>query len=138
VAELLGEAPVRAFAPGPFEGELERGAGGLLGASTAVAASVRVLESPGRQSPGLAIRVILSGAWGAESQAAAERLQAVFEVLADEAVGRLFGLSQALAGPHVEGSGEALTLDVTIDAEVFARGLRAATGAEVKEMMGIF
>jgi len=138
VAELLGDAPARAFAPGPFEGDLQHGAGGLLGASTAAGASVRVSEASGSESPSLAIHVILLGAWGAESRAAAERMRAVFDVLAESGVGRLLGLPQALAGPSVAGSDDALTLDVTVDAAVLAMGLRAATAAEAKEILGIF
>ncbi len=135
-AELLGEAPARAFAPGPFEGDLQRGAGGLIGASTAIAASVRV-SGQDRPSPGLRIHILILGAWGAESGVAADKLRAVFDVLAASGVGRLLGLFEPVARPSVEGSGEALSLDVTIDAAVFARGLRATTAAEASEIMGI-
>jgi hypothetical protein len=138
VAELLGDAPVRAFAPGPFEGDLQRGAGGLLGASTAVGASVHVMEPRAGNPPNLAIQIVVLGAWGAASSAAAERLQAVFDVLAASGVGRLLGLSQGLAGRTVEATEEALTLRVTVDAAVFALGLHAATAAEAKEIMGTF
>jgi hypothetical protein len=136
MAELLGDAPARAFAPGPFEGDLQRGAGGLLGASTAVGARARVVDARGGASARLAIRVILLGAWGAEAGVAAERLRAVFDVLAASGVGKLLGLSQGFAERWVEGSSDALTLDVSVDATVFASGLRAATAADANEIMG--
>ncbi len=41
VAERLGDAPLRGFAPGPFEGDWARGVGGLLRATTAVGARLR-------------------------------------------------------------------------------------------------
>jgi hypothetical protein len=133
VAELLGEAPVRAFAPGPFEGDLKQSMGGLLGASTAVGASARVVESGGE---GLAFHGILLGAWGNDAEAAALRLRAVFDVLASSGIGRLLGLGHCLAGPEVHGTAEAITLDFTLDAQVLADALRSATSAEVLEIMG--
>jgi hypothetical protein len=139
VAELLGDAPARAFAPGPFEGELQHGAGGLLGASTAVGASVRVADARQQgESANLVLRVVLLGAWGAEAEPAAERLRAVFDVVAASGVGRLLGLSQGSAERSVRGDAEALTLEVTVDAALFASGLRAATAAEANEIMGAF
>jgi hypothetical protein len=138
VAELLGDAPARAFAPGPFEGDLRHGAAGLLGASTAVGASVRVAETPGSDSAKLAIHIVLLGTWESELHMAAERLRAVFDVLAASGVGRLLGLSRGLAESSIESESEALTLDVTVDAVAFAVGLRAATAAEAKEIMGNF
>jgi len=135
VAELLGEAPLRGFAPGPFEGELSRAAGGLLGATTAVGGAAHVVEGAPGQSAALAIHVVFLGAWGAEAGAAAERLRAVFDVAAASSIGRLLGIAHCRAGPAVAGSAEALTLDFTLDATVLAEGLRAATGAEVSEIM---
>lgn len=138
VAELLGDAPIRAFAPGPFEGDLQRGAGGLLGASTAVGASIHVAEAKELESPRLAVRILLLGGWGGGSRAAADRLRAVFEVLAASGLGKLLGLSQLLAGPTVGDSSEALTVDFTVDAALLVTGLRAATAAEAREIMGLF
>jgi hypothetical protein len=130
VADLLGDAPVRGFAPGPFTGELQQAAGGLLGASTAVGAAARVVDGPG-----VAIHAVLLGAWGADAGLAADRLRAVFDVAAASGIGRLLGLSHCTAGPTVASSSEALTLDFTLDANALAEGLRAATGAEVSEIM---
>lgn len=135
VAELLGDAPLRGFAPGPFEGELSRAAGGLLGATTAVGAAAHVVDGAAGNSSGLAIHAVFLGAWGAEAGAAADRLRAVFDVAAASGIGRLLGLAHCTAGPVVAGSAEALTLDFTLDATVLAEGLRAATGAEVSEIM---
>ena len=47
------------------------------------------------------------------------------------------GLHQPLARPRVRTSeeGDALLLDVSLDATLLARGLRAATGASIAEIM---
>jgi hypothetical protein len=131
VATLLGEAPVRAFAPGPFEGNLAHAVGGLLGASTAVGASARIVGN----HAGLAVHVVVLGAWDADRDAASERLRAVFDILARSGLGRLLGLGHCLAGPAVGADGEALWLDFTVDAATFAKGLRAATAADAAEIV---
>jgi hypothetical protein len=130
LASLLGEAPVRAFAPGPFKGEFEHAVGGLLGASTAVGASARVIDGlPGR-SAGIAVHVVMLGAWDADRDAASERLRAVFGILAQSGIGRLLGLVHCLTSPKVEAADEALTLDFAVDATELAQGLRAATASD--------
>jgi hypothetical protein len=122
-ARLLGDAPLLAFAPGPFTGEAAGGLGGLLGAATAA------------DRPGLAITVVLLGAWGNDGQAAADRLLSAFGVLADSGIGRLLGARSPIAPARVRASPEALTLEVTIDAFTLAAGLHDATGATVDAIM---
>jgi hypothetical protein len=130
LAVALGDASVRAFAPGPFVGELAHGVGGLLGATTAVGAVARVVDGAAPEKPGVAIRVMMLGAWGADSDAASERLRAVFDLVAQSGIGRLVGLRQCLAGPVVHAAPEALSIEFTMDAEQLARGLYAATTAD--------
>jgi hypothetical protein len=132
-ATLLGDAPLRAFAPGPFEGVVGRGLGGLLAASTAAAGAATPLE---RDPDGaLALRFVLTGAWGDDAPAAAERLRAAFQVLASDPLGRLLGVDRPLAAPRASGDGEALRLEVTVDALALGKGLRDATSATVEEVM---
>lgn len=135
LAELLGDAPVRAFAPGPFEGDLKRAVGGLLGASTAVGASMRGVDVAATSRAGFAVHAVLLGVWGADAEAAGERLRAVFDILAASAIGRLLGFSHCPAGPVVRASADALALDFTVDAAEFARGLHDATAADARTMM---
>ena len=75
VANLLGDAPLRAFAPGPFEGAWGAGLGGLLRATTAVGASLHAFQRPAGGA--LEVQVVLAGAWGTDAPRAAERLAAV-------------------------------------------------------------
>ncbi|MBX3190311.1 MAG: hypothetical protein KF819_25150 [Labilithrix sp.] len=130
-AELLGEAPARAFAPGPFEGELAQGLGGLLRASTAVGGSARFAGPPAQ----IAVRIVLTGAWGKDAQAAADRFIAAANVVADSPFGRLLSLNHPVLAPAVRGTPDALILDVTLDGMALARGLHDALDAEVGEIM---
>lgn len=131
-AALLGDAPVRAFAPGPFEGEAAKGLGGLLRAATSVAASARWAGS----GSGLAIRIVLTGAWGEDATAAAERLGAAAHVLAESSIGHLLGLHRPIEAPSVRVEADALVLDAVLDGTALARGLHDAVDAEIAEIMG--
>lgn len=131
VARLVGDAPVRAFAAGPFEGEMGQGLGGLVRASTAVGVSARFVGAPAK----VALRIVLTGAWGKDAPAAAERLAAAVHVVSESPFGRLLGLNQPLAAPQVRGENEALFVDVTLDAMAMARGLHDALDAEIGDIM---
>lgn len=132
VSEVLGDAaPVRAFAPGPFEGETGSGLGGLMRAATAVGASARWAGS----GSGIAVRVVLTGAWGDDAPAAAERLGAAAHVLSESAVGHLFGLHRPIRAPSVHVEPDALVLDAVIDGAALARGIHDAVDAEVADIM---
>jgi hypothetical protein len=128
-----GPAPLRAFAPGPFEGEWAAGAGGLLRAATAIAGAARPRERTPNGS--LWVSLVLTGGWGDQAPAAAERLRAVFGVLADDALGRLVGLRQPLDGPRVSWEKDALRLDVVLDPLALGQGLHAATDATMAEIL---
>jgi hypothetical protein len=132
IAALLGDAPLRAFAPGPFEGAWGRGLGGLLAGATAAAGAASPMEPRA-----LALRFVLTGAWGADASAAAERFRAAFEVLASDSLGRLLGLDRPLVAASASGDAEALQLRVTLDAERLGQGLHAATGATIAEVIAL-
>jgi hypothetical protein len=131
-AALLGAAPLRAFAAGPFEGEWARGAAGLLRGATAVAASGRPALAP---SGAIAFRLLLTGAWGDDAPIAAERLRSAFGVLSDDPLGKLTGIDRPVDGPAVSGAPSALTLEVTLDAMALARGIHSLADASLPEIM---
>jgi hypothetical protein len=133
VAQLLGDAPLRAFAPGPFEGELSKGLGGLLAGATAVGGAALPREHD--PDGALALRFVVTGAWGSDAGEAAKRLKAAFDVLGNDPLGRLMGVDRPLEGPVAYGEAEALRLEVTVDALGVATGLRDATGATIEEVM---
>ena len=134
-AQKLGPAPLRAFAPGPFDGAMGRGLGGLLRASTALAIAAWPAAPSADHPSGLRLRVLLMGAWGDDASAATERLRAAFDLLANDVLGRLSGLDHPLEGPSVWARDGALGLDVTLDAMALARGLHDVTTATVTELM---
>jgi hypothetical protein len=136
--ELLGgtgesDAPLRAFALGPFEGENAKWLGGLLGASTAAALAARPATVSGQAA--LRITLVLTGGWGGDAHRAADRLAAAFDALSATNLGRLAGLDHPLDLVRVEPLPDALRLTVSFDALGLARGARAMTGAEVSEIM---
>jgi hypothetical protein len=136
-ANLLGDAPLRGFAPGPFEGAWAAGLGGLLRATTGIAAAARPARTATGE-PALRLTILLLGDWGegaADSRAAAERLGAAFHVLAEDPLGRLTQLSRPVEGPHVEGDRTALRLEVVLDPTALARGVRDATSAAVADIV---
>jgi hypothetical protein len=140
LATRIGDAPIRAFAPGPFEGEWAGGFGGLLGASTAVAVALRPLPAttrPDGAPAALAVRVVLTGAWSNDGPAAADRMGAAYRVLTEDPLGRLAGLPHPVAPPKVIWDPSTLELDVTLDAVELARGLRAATSGSLGEIMAL-
>jgi hypothetical protein len=134
-AAQLGEAPLRGFAPGPFDAEWSKALGGLLGAATAVAARLRAGERAPGDEPLLRLQLLLTGAWGADAPAAAKRLEASFRLLAEDPLGRLTGLDRPVDGPVATGSPDALALDVALDPVTMSRGVRAIAGAPLAEIM---
>jgi hypothetical protein len=132
-AKRLGAAPLRGFAPGPFQGDLGGGLGGLLAGATAVGASVRPTE--GKPGASITLRLILTGAWGQDAPAAADRLAAWYQVLVDDPLGHLTGADRPLSPPEVTADASAVGLDVELDGLALARGLHAATGATLAEIM---
>jgi hypothetical protein len=133
-AERLGEAPLRGFAPGPFEGRWASGLGGLLGAATAVAGSVRPTRT-GAGEGSLQLSVVLLGAWGQDAGVAAARLAAAFGVLAEDPLGRLAGLNRPKDGPRVSGDETHVRLEVVLDPTELARGIRDATSAAAADIV---
>jgi hypothetical protein len=129
--QLAGDAPVRVFAPGPFEGDIAQGLGGLMRASTALAVTARFDGPPAR----VALHVVLTGAWGKDAAAASERLAAAAHVVAESPFGRLLGLDHPVVAPRVRGTDDALFLDVTVDGLALARGLHDALDAEIGDIM---
>lgn len=132
VAATLGDAPVRVFVPGPFEGEVGQGLGGLLAASTAVGAAAWFAGPPAR----IGVRVVLAGGWGDNAQAAADRLAAAAHVLSETALGRLLGVNEPVEALRTHVVAGALVLETTIDGRKLARGLHDALDAEVGELLG--
>lgn len=133
----LGDAPVRIFFPGPFEGESAKGLAGLLRAATAVAIAIRFDDGsdPNDQRTKLDVTIDLLGAWGDDAPSAGQRFAAAVESIARSDLGRLCGLHEPIRGPILKTSPTVLSLFAVIDAAKLASGARAATGSQIDEIM---
>lgn len=130
LAARFGPAPLRAFAPGPFEGELARGARGLLAAATAVGAAAR----PSARE-GIALAIAVAGDFSTSGEAASEALLAAWNELAHGSFGHLLGLDAPIEPPLATHAPDAVAIAVELDPRALARGLAAATGERVQEML---
>lgn len=126
----LGHAPVRAFALGPFEGELARGARGLLAGATAIGGTVR----PSARE-GLLVVVAVAGDFAAAAPAASHELAAAWDDLAGGSFGHLLGLDEPIEKPLATHAADAVAIAVEIDPGRLAKGLASATSARIEEIM---
>ncbi|WP_242515819.1 hypothetical protein [Sorangium cellulosum] len=130
LAARFGPAPLRAFAPGPFEGELARGARGLLAAATAVGAAAR----PSARE-GIALAIAVAGDFSTSGEAASEELLAAWDELAHGSFGHLLGLDAPVEPPLATHAPDAVAIAVELDPRALARGLAAATGERLQDML---
>jgi hypothetical protein len=126
----LGQAPVRAFAVGPFEGELTRGARGLLAGATAIGGTVR----PSARE-GLLVVVAVAGDFTGSGPAASRELAAAWEDLAHGSFGHLLGLDDPIEKPLATHAADAVAIALEIDPGKLAKGLASATSARIEEIM---
>jgi hypothetical protein len=126
----FGEAPLRALSLGPFEGELARGARGLLTGATAIAASAR----PSARE-GIALVVAVAGDFSRSGEPASRELADAWRELAESAFGRLFGLDQPIEKPLATHSEGAVAVAVEISPQKLARGIAAETSGRIEEIM---
>jgi hypothetical protein len=126
----LGDAPLRAAAPGPFEGEWSAGLGGLLAGATAVGAAARLEGDTTR------VTVVVMGPWGERAPDAQRRLERAVERLGTSDLGRLLGLDRPSEAPRLAAAADRVTLELVLRTEPLVRGLRDATAASATEMFG--
>ena len=130
LAKRFETAPLRIFAPGPFEGELARGARGLLAAATAVGAAFR--PSP-RES--ILLEIAVAGDFSTSASAASQKLEASWEDLAARPLGHLLGLDMPLSPAFPTYAPDHVSFVVDLDARKLAQGLADATLNEMREIM---
>ncbi|EYF03798.1 hypothetical protein [Chondromyces apiculatus] len=130
LAARLDPAPLRALAPGPFEGELARGARGLLAGATALGVTAR----PGTQEK-ILVEIVITGDFTTSAPEAREALLAAWNELGLTPLGQLLGLDTPDAPPVASHAPDAVALSIALDPALLARGLKALTSAEVEEIM---
>jgi hypothetical protein len=135
-AQLLGDAPARGFAPGPFAGDWRKGFGGLLGACTSAGIALRSEPRAGGKAA-LALTLALIGEWRERAEAQT-RLLAWLDTFQQEALGRLLGVDRPLEPPRVRfPAPDAMLLDFVADADRVARGIHDAVDANIREIMSL-
>ncbi|WP_272458293.1 hypothetical protein [Polyangium jinanense] len=130
LAERLGPAPARAFALGPFEGELARGARGLLAAATAIGAAAR----PSARE-GILLSIAVAGDFSRTGEAASEELAASWRDLAEGSFGHLLGLDVPVTAPLPTHAPDAVAIAVELDPKKLAKGLADVTSNEIDQIM---
>jgi hypothetical protein len=128
--KALGAAQVRFYAPGPFQGEWQRGLRGLLSAATALGVTADPLER-GRV---IRVKVALAGEWP-NVPLARDKLEAAWKDLAESGLGRLLGLNRPSSEPEVSVNPQLITLTLDLEVLPLASGLEAAVAADVWKMM---
>jgi hypothetical protein len=126
----IASAPVRFYAPGPFQGEWQRGLRGLLSTATALGVAGEPLE----MGKTLRLTAVISGDWP-NPTLARDKLEQAWKDLAESSLGRLVGLNQPASAPEISANAELLRLTVELEVRPLASGLEAAVAADVWKMM---
>ena len=126
----LKAAPLRFYAPGPFQEEWATGAEGLL--AQAFAFGVAVSLSEGAR---LKVHAVMSGTFGPNVEQARVRLLNTWDTIQTSAIGHVLGLKENTEPSRLEVHPSEATLDFTLDSESLMKGLAAAVTADTK---GIF
>lgn len=130
LATRLGSAPLQALSLGPFEGELARGARGLLAGATAIGASAQ----PSARE-GVLVAVAVAGDFSKSGEAASRELAGAWNDLGSSTFGKVLGLDQPIEPPLATHGKDAVAVTVEIDPKKLAKGLRAMTSNRVDEIM---
>jgi hypothetical protein len=127
----LEREPLRLYAPGPFEGEWEGAARGLLGGATALGVGVRPVDGGG-----LRVIVFLVGAWSSVPDAA-DRLRGAWEDLARSALGSVLGLGSVRNAPAIETTPDLLIGRLELELAPLVRGLHTAVAGDTWEILDL-
>jgi hypothetical protein len=130
LAQRFGGAPAKAFALGPFEGELARGARGLLAAATALGACARPSVREG-----IALSIAVAGDFSKSGEPASQELLAAWTELATGSFGHLLGLDAPVDAPLCTHAADAVAISVELDPQRLAKGLADATRNQIDEIM---
>jgi hypothetical protein len=129
--ESLHDAPLRFYAPGPFDEEWKRGAHGLLAGALALGASARPAPDGS-----IAVELVLSGDFWSEPHAET-RLRSAWSDLAESTLGRLLGLHRPAREAAVRLERDRLELSVAVELKPLVNGLHAAVAADIWQIMGL-
>jgi hypothetical protein len=126
------DAPVRFYAPGPFQGEWSKGVGGLLSAATAAAVCARPIRLDV-----VRIEATVAGNWSGDGGQARSRGVRIYNDLAASPLGRLLALDDPIDPPILTVSPDNVNLTVNLKLAPLVGGLHAAVSADVWELLDI-
>ncbi len=127
--KFAGDAPLRWYALGPFEGAQASAVAGLLGACTGL--TLAIVPLPGLPAR-IEIRCAMLGTFGEHARS---RFVASFDVIANDALGRLCGLHERLSDLRVQTWEDRIEASLILESLRTAEGLRAATDGTVADVM---
>lgn len=128
--ERFGRAPFVFLAPGPFEGEWANAGRGLFRAATSVGLALRPTA---REHIGLALSIM--GDFRERGGEAEELLLASWKDIAASPLGGILGLDQPIEGPLGTHANDAIGLQIEVDPNRFASGLKALLNQDIKKLM---
>lgn len=130
LAQRFEMAPLRLFAPGPFEGDLARGIRGLLGGATGIGMAFR---PSARES--VLLEIAITGDFSASGSEGSAKLGASWDDLAERPLGHLLGLDTPLAAAVPTYTAAIVGIVVELDPRKLAKGLADATRSQIREIM---
>jgi hypothetical protein len=130
LAQRFESAPLRLFAPGPFEGETARGVRGLLAAATAIGAAFRPTNKQG-----ISLEIAVTGDFSTSGAEASRKLASSWDDLASRPLGHLLGLDAPQVPSFPNYGSDTVGLVVELDPRKLAKGLADATSNQIREIM---
>lgn len=130
LAKRFETAPLRLFAPGPFEGATARGVRGLLAAATAIGTAFRPTKKQG-----LALEIAVTGDFSTSGGEASRKLASSWDDLAGRPLGHLLGLDAPMTPAAPSYLRDVVLLQVELDPRKLAKGLADATSNQIREIM---
>jgi hypothetical protein len=129
VAEALGDAPLRVFAPGPFDHVQRESMGGLLQVTSALGARARIVDGV------LQLSLVARGPWGRDAEGAKRRLSAAFDLVTQSGLGKLMTLDKPVTPVETAVDGDNLWIHAGYNPTLLASAIRAAVEGEIGEIM---
>lgn len=127
LAQRLGDAPFRVLIPNGGKAVWSDGAHGVLPHADAIGLAARPVDA------GAAVTLIATGDFG-DGDEGPKRLEATAKDLQASSIGRLMGLDRPRKPFAFSGDRTTLRAEGTVDLDILADGLRAATGATMREI----
>lgn len=127
----LERAPLRFYAPGPFQEAWAKGIAGLLARAYAVGASVSIGDATT-----LKVHLVISGAFGPDLEESRGRILKTWDALLASPVGHVLEIERAVESGSfaLDVFDDHAVLDVSLNADLLIKGLSAAVQANARAL----